>query len=368
MLTRRVITFGPMRIPPLVFALLSVLGTVGGGALECTPPKEAYQQQHGAELYGRMCAVCHGMNGEGYKADQAPAIGHSDFLASASDEFLHRTISEGRPGTTMSAWGFEHGGPLHATDVDATITFLRTWQKDAPFTLDERPLIGDVAAGRKIFAQECARCHGDRGTGGQYVAIGGAQFLSRASNGFLRRAITAGRRGTAMPAFEGTLDDVSIDHVIALLRQWQHEAPPTAFQHAMPARPPPIPLGPVPLNPHGPEPIGFDAQPKTTKAAVVKRELDRGAKMAILDARAPSDYMRQHIAGSVSVPFYDPSPYVSELPRDAWLVCYCSCPHAESGQLASKLMAEGFKKVTVLDEGLGFWSSHGFPTRTGLDP
>jgi cytochrome c oxidase cbb3-type subunit 3 len=357
-----------MRLPPLAFALLAVLGTVAGGALECTPPKQAYAQHHGGEVYGRMCAVCHGLSGEGYKADQAPAIGHSDFLASASDKYLYNTINDGRAGTTMSAWGFDRGGPLRRRDVDDTIAFLRTWQKDAPAVLDERPLHGDARKGATVYARECARCHGARGTGGQYVAIGGAQLLANATDGFLRRAILGGRRGTAMPAFDGTLDDASVENVVALLRDWQKSGPPVAFQRATPARPPPIPLGPVPLNPKGPEPVGFSQQPKTTKAELIKHELDRGAKMALLDARAPSDYIREHITGAVSVPFYDPDPYFSQLPKNAWLVCYCSCPHAESGQLAMKLSAAGFKKVTVLDEGLGFWHRQGYPTRSGLDP
>ena len=90
--------------------------------------------------------------------------------------------------------------------------------------------------------------------------------------------------------------------------------------------------------------------------------------MAILDARAPSDYLNEHIKGAVSVPFYDPSPYVDQLPRDAWLVCYCACPHAESGQLARKLVDQGFPKVTVLDEGLGVWRNRKYGTSEGADP
>jgi cytochrome c oxidase cbb3-type subunit 3/ubiquinol-cytochrome c reductase cytochrome c subunit len=90
--------------------------------------------------------------------------------------------------------------------------------------------------------------------------------------------------------------------------------------------------------------------------------------MALLDARAPSDYSTEHIAGAVSVPFYDPEPYVNALPRDAWLVCYCACPHAESGTLAKKLVDKGFTKVTVLDEGLGVWRARKYGTHTGWDP
>jgi len=72
----------------------------------------------------------------------------------------------------------------------------------------------------------------------------------------------------------------------------------------------------------------------------------------------------EHIAGAVSVPFYDPSPYFAALPKDTWLVCYCACPHAESGQLAQQLGAQGFTKVAVLDEGLGVWKARGYPVTT----
>jgi cytochrome c oxidase cbb3-type subunit 3/ubiquinol-cytochrome c reductase cytochrome c subunit len=165
-----------------------------------------------------------------------------------------------------------------------------------------------------------------------------------------------------------SLGEGGIEDVLALLRSWQSTTP---GPRPPPARPPPLPLGPVPLNPRGPEPAGFVAHGTgagTTRADVIKEQLDRGARMALLDARAPSDYMREHIAGAVSVPFYDPDPYFSALPRDAWLVCYCACPHAESGQLAQKLAAKGFNKVTVLDEGLGVWRMRKYPTQSGVDP
>jgi cytochrome c oxidase cbb3-type subunit 3/ubiquinol-cytochrome c reductase cytochrome c subunit len=108
--------------------------------------------------------------------------------------------------------------------------------------------------------------------------------------------------------------------------------------------------------------------PLTTSADSIKAQFDRGARMAVLDARTPSDYVNEHIAGAVSVPFYDPDPYMTQLPKDAWIVAYCSCPHAESGTLAQKLQAKGFTKVTVLDEGLGVWKARKYPTQTGIDP
>src|SRR5688572_19990491 len=55
-------------------------------------PVESDAKQRGAELYSAMCAVCHGANGEGYKADLAPALAHPEFLATVSDEFLRTAI------------------------------------------------------------------------------------------------------------------------------------------------------------------------------------------------------------------------------------------------------------------------------------
>jgi cytochrome c oxidase cbb3-type subunit 3/ubiquinol-cytochrome c reductase cytochrome c subunit len=356
-----------MRLQSLVDFVSLLVACIASGTLECSSQGElTAAERRGALLYGRMCAVCHGRTGDGYAADQAPALAHPAFLASATDDYLRVAISEGRAGTTMSAWGVTRGGPLFPDDVDVLVSFLRSWDYGPRAALDERPTAGDVGRGERIFARDCARCHGAAGVEGPFVHIGGGDFLGRAGNGFLRYAIAAGRPGTPMPAFGAALGNTGVDDVIALLRSWQSR--PVEASHALPAPPPPLPLGPVPLNPKGPEPVGFEVFPKTTRADVVKGQLDRGARMALLDARAPSDYMREHIAGAVSVPFYAPEPYLAALPRNAWLVCYCACPHAESGQLAQKLEAKGFSKVTVLDEGLGLWRAKQYGTRGGLDP
>jgi cytochrome c oxidase cbb3-type subunit 3/ubiquinol-cytochrome c reductase cytochrome c subunit len=312
-----------------------------------------------------MCGVCHGALGEGYKADQATALGHSDFLASVTDEFLRTAIGNGRGGTTMSAWSTTRGGPLAKADVDAIIAFIRSWEQRSPVTLDETPRGGVDARGEGVYARECQWCHGARGLGGPNVNIGNPELLKTASDGFLRYAIRFGRSGTPMPGFAATLGDGPIEDVVAFLRKGPGSV---AVTPPPPAHPPPIPLGPVPLNPRGPEPEGFKTFPATTPADVIKAQLDRHARMALLDARAPSDYTNEHIAGAVSVPFYDPDPYLAALPRDAWLVCYCACPHAESGNLARKLVEKGFTKVTVLDEGLGVWRSRKYGTSTGIDP
>jgi cytochrome c oxidase cbb3-type subunit 3/ubiquinol-cytochrome c reductase cytochrome c subunit len=105
-----------------------------------------------------------------------------------------------------------------------------------------------------------------------------------------------------------------------------------------------------------------------TPTKLVWAELRRGARMGFLDARTPSDYLVSHIAGAVSVPFYDPTPYIEDLPKTSWLVAYCGCPQAESGGLAMQLMQAGFTKVTVLEDGFGAWTNAKHPVHSGSAP
>lgn len=310
-----------------------------------------------------MCAVCHGPNGEGYKADQAPALAHPQFLATVNNEFLRIAIANGRPGTTMSAWGQQVGGPLAFEDILGLVTFMRSWQKTPDAVLDEKPESGDVKRGSALFKRECASCHGAKG---KYLRLLNPELLGSATNGFLRAAIREGRAPTPMPAFAEKLGDKGVEDVLAFLRSLPSAAAPgTARQPITPA---PLPLGPVPLNPRGREPADFRVYPDMTSVEIVAREYKRKARMVILDARAPTDYVLEHVAGAVSVPFYDPTPYLAKLPKNAWFVCYCGCPHAESGQLAMKLKAAGFEKVTVMDEGLWEWKAKGYPMNTGPKP
>src|SRR5580765_5394055 len=119
---------------------LAVLATVGGGALECSRGDLTPVERHGNQLYGRMCAVCHGMNGEGYKADNAPRLRHPDFLASATDSFLNTAIASGRRDTVMSAWSISRGGPLDTDDVQAVVAYLRKWDYRKHPDLDRKAL------------------------------------------------------------------------------------------------------------------------------------------------------------------------------------------------------------------------------------
>lgn len=343
------------------FTLALSIGAALPLVAECQDPDQA-QVDHGRELYARTCAVCHGTRGEGYVADRAPALANQELLASASDGFFVRAIDRGRSGTTMSAFGKTHGGPFESGDEVALVAFMRTWQTAPHATLDERALLGDATRGAVTYAERCAQCHGPNGQNGRYEAVANPELLAAASNGFLRYAIARGRPSTPMSAYEGALSSQDIDDLVAALRSWQKPAA------APDAGTPPPSLGQIVLYPSGADPTDFVAFPGYTPVDVVKADYDAKMRFGIVDARAPSDYVTGHIAGAVSVAYYDPGPFLSQLPKDVWLACYCACPHAESGALAQKLLDAGFTKVAVLDEGFLEWQSRGYPVHAGAMP
>jgi cytochrome c oxidase cbb3-type subunit III len=342
--------------PLAVVAAVSVAVSVASAACSSEPTVN----QQGQKLYANYCALCHGADGEGYAADQANALNNQDFLAIASDDFLRAAITRGRPSTVMSAWGVAHFGPLSGDDVDDIVEFTRAWQTAPSITLAERPHEGSAARGAALYEFNCADCHGADGQGGDYISIANPEFLATASDSFLRHVIEQGRNGTAMTRFGDKLTAQGTDDIIALLRSWQ--TPPAENPDA----PPEQDLSELIQNPDGPDPV-FTAE-RYVPADEVKAALDAGEALGMLDARPASDYLQEHIAGAMSVPFYAADDFADKLPKDRWLITYCGCPHAESGALADALTSQGFDKVRILDEGFYFWKEQGYPVNTGAAP
>ena len=330
------------------------------GCTSKTPPPDP-RIEEGRALYGTYCALCHGDKGQGYLADNATAITHPEFLASASDELLRRAIVRGHPGTTMSAWGKAQGGPLADADVDRLIVFLRAQATKPAIDVTEKVTGGEALRGQGSYGAWCVGCHGAEGKGGKFTTISSPEFLAVASDGYLRHAIARGRTGTPMPAFADTLSEQTIRDLVALVRSWAR--PPGDTTPDLPSKD----LGDPALNPKGPE-AALEGDGTYVKVATVKAEIDRGARIILLDARAPGDYVQEHIAGAVSVPFYAVSEYLTQLPKEVWIVPYCACPHAASGVAADTLKKAGYTRVRVLDEGFFYWRDQGFPTHVGPKP
>ncbi|MFH1313376.1 MAG: c-type cytochrome [Candidatus Eisenbacteria bacterium] len=349
----------------VIFGLL-VLHTVAQTPAEAPKPAKDVSPaetavRKGAGLYGTYCALCHGKSGEGYLADEANALGNQDFLKSATDDFIIEAIVRGRPGTPMSAWGREKAGVLAADDVLAILAFIRSWQTEDQVDLSRVKVDGDMKAGSMIFKQWCAACHGQKGDGASALSLNNAVFKETASDGFIAYAIMNGRRGTSMSEFKSRLSSQEMNDVVAFIRTLestpeQTPAVPDSSVDFTPAR-----LKRALLNPGNPLAEFSPFEDRYVPADVVHKVYKEKKSFVILDARPYNDYLKGHIDGAVSVPFYEVEKAVDYLPRDAWIITYCVCPHAMSGKALDGLREAGFEKTAILDEGFNEWRHRGYP-------
>jgi len=79
-----------------------------------------------------------------------------------------------------------------------------------------------------LFAENCAGCHGTEGRGGPAIALADPVFLAIADDAAIRKIITVGARGTAMPAFAesagGMLTDTQMEVITRGIRsRWSQQ-------------------------------------------------------------------------------------------------------------------------------------------------
>lgn len=118
---------------PLPCAWLSAL-LLAAAAGSSSPQVQAADRRHtgpadggradGAALYARYCALCHGVDREGYAADHAPSLRAPELWESASPAWLWYAVAYGRPGTAMAAFAADQGGPLSHDDQHLSLTLF----------------------------------------------------------------------------------------------------------------------------------------------------------------------------------------------------------------------------------------------------
>ncbi|HNO80089.1 MAG TPA: c-type cytochrome [Phycisphaerae bacterium] len=220
-------------------------------------PEEPNEQDRGAVLYGKNCAICHGEQGDGrgkfaYLMNPRPRdFRQGNFkLATTlnqvpSDEDLLRTISRGMPGSAMPPWSH-----LPRADLEALVDYVRLFhvdtvrdemasqvangaisQAEAQMIIDERTKPGAALIipseppfdevrwfrGRRIYIEGCASCHGVDGhpvpEAVKYDSEGypvpprsfvNGIFKGGSEGHQLYARIVKGLKGTPMPAYEGS--------------------------------------------------------------------------------------------------------------------------------------------------------------------
>ena len=351
-----------------LWAAVALLALTVGGCRRLRArraPVASAEVRHGRALYARYCALCHGRRLQGYAADHANALGNQSFLELASPEFLRAAIRDGRPGTPMSAWGRQAGGPLSDAEIADLVAFIRSRARRPLRELLLSMIPGDLEVGRAAWAQHCQSCHGERGQGtARATSVSHPNFLAAANDHYLHATIMEGRPGTLMASFRH-LPPTTVDALVRHIRTLGTPPPPPPERFE-----PPPGLDRLVMNPTGRPPAFVLREGRFVPGAQVLRAMNEGRRMVILDTRAISDWSRGHIAGALPFPFYDIEEMARHLPRDGtWIVAYCACPHAASGHVVDLLRARGFPRTAVLDEGVTWWTQQGHPVaRAALLP
>lgn len=355
-----------------------VVGVSKGGSNGVTSAHSSHRVREGRHVAGSLgrslwktyCALCHGVKGEGYIADHAPAMSNQMFLASTSDRFLVEAITKGRPGTPMGAYGKAEGGPLSKAEVRALVRAIRSWQR-GPSLPKKRVRPGVKARGKKVYRALCASCHGRKGIRGTAPSLGHPYLMGSISDTQLYYAITKGRPGTSMLGYKKILSARQIRDVITYIKQWQSARVPPQRARVRRVAAPKIPIGPVKIvHPKGKAP-SFGALRKGwfVSAAKVHKALKAKRRMILLDARVSSDYLLFHLPGAVPSPYYAAAKIARSLPRDGtWIIAYCACPHHASGMVIKTLRKLGFRNTAVMDEGVLHWRDKGYSLTKGPKP
>jgi mono/diheme cytochrome c family protein len=93
----------------------------------------------GESVWQFNCQSCHGLAGEGVIG---PALNSKQFLQAATDKQAETIISVGVPGSQMSAYSLDYGGPLTSEQIKSVVAYIRSWEPNAPDRPDWRDMVG----------------------------------------------------------------------------------------------------------------------------------------------------------------------------------------------------------------------------------
>lgn len=163
----------------------------------------------GRTAFGDNCAPCHGPGGGGGKG--YPNLNDDDWLWGGKLGEIATTIRYGvRSNDAKTRLGsmpaFGRDGMLKRDDIEASADYVRSI---AGLPTDPK---ADLAVGKKVFAANCASCHGDDGKGKRDVGAPNLTdqiWLYGSDKAVIVDGVWNGRGGV-MPAWGGRLDDVTI--------------------------------------------------------------------------------------------------------------------------------------------------------------
>jgi cytochrome c oxidase cbb3-type subunit 3 len=177
--------------------------------IEADPQLLDFARALGHATFADNCAPCHGAGGGGAKG--YPNLNDDDWLWGGKLAQIEQTITHGaRSGDDKGRQGsmpaFGSGGILKPEQISTVADYVRS--------LSGLPTEAgaNLAAGKKLFADNCAVCHGPDGKGNQ--ELGSANLTDKiwlygSDKETIVRTVTYGRGGV-MPAWGSRLPEPTI--------------------------------------------------------------------------------------------------------------------------------------------------------------
>ena len=106
---------------------------------------------------------------------------------------------------------------------------------------------------------------------------------------------------------------------------------------------------------------GAPARAPIVHVEQVKRLLDEGQAVVLVDLRPEDGFQQGHLPGAHSLPLRQLRRRYGEIPSTRPVVLYCACPEEELTAAFRFLSDEGYRNVRVLPEGFPGWVRQGYP-------
>ncbi|MCX7320106.1 MAG: cytochrome-c oxidase, cbb3-type subunit III [Hyphomicrobiales bacterium] len=188
---------------------MAALGNASLADIEKDPALLGLARAMGKTVFGDNCAPCHGTGAAG--SSGYPNLNDDDWLWGGSLDQIEKTIKFGtRSGHAEAHDGvmlaFGRDGILKKPEIETAANYVRAL---AGLSTTKGY---DAEAGKKIFAENCAACHGDAGRGNPEMGapnLTDGIWLYGSDHAAIVATITNGRAGV-MPAWTGRLDATTI--------------------------------------------------------------------------------------------------------------------------------------------------------------
>jgi rhodanese-related sulfurtransferase len=102
----------------------------------------------------------------------------------------------------------------------------------------------------------------------------------------------------------------------------------------------------------------------TIPADRLKRLLDSGVKLFLVDLRPAKEFQQNRLPGAHSIPSTELANRFSEIPKTVRVVLYCACQKHESGDKAVFLKSQGYRNISIMQEDYTEWVKRGYPVET----